>query len=81
VGFLAFAPRAAWAALGGAVAAVCATLPIVALVAALGGSFVPGGPAPAAAVGLAVLAWVGGAVGVASGRVASYPWRNAPSSK
>jgi len=75
VALLALAPRAAWAALGGAVVLVFAALPIVAVVAALGGSFVPGGPAPAAAVVLAAAAWLGGLGAVAAGRVAPYPWR------
>ena len=68
------APRAAWAALGGAVVLVFATIPIVAVVAALGGRFVPGGPAPEAAVVLAALAWIAGLGVVAAGRVAPYPW-------
>jgi len=74
VALLAFAPRAAWAALGGAVVLVFATIPIVAVVAALGGRFVPGGPAPEAAVVLAALAWIAGLGVVAAGRVAPYPW-------
>ena len=75
VALLAFAPRAAWAALGGAVVLVFASIPIVAAVAALGGPFVPDGPAPEAAVVLAALAWLGGLGVVATGRVAPYPWR------
>jgi hypothetical protein len=72
---LAVASRAAWAALGGAVVLVFASIPIVAVAAALGGSFAPGGPAPGAAVVLAALAWLGGLGIVGSGRAAPYPWR------
>jgi hypothetical protein len=74
VALLALAPRAAWAALGGGVALALATVPIVALVAALGGPVVPGGPAPAAAVVLAAIAWAAGAVALGTGRIAAYPW-------
>ena len=52
---LALVPRAAWAAAGGGLALVLAAVPIVAVVAALGGPFVPGGPAPEAAVVLAAM--------------------------
>ena len=72
---LAVAPRAAWAALGGAVVLVFSSIPIVAVVVAVGGSFAPGGPAPGAAVILAALAWLGGLGIVGSGRAARYPWR------
>jgi hypothetical protein len=74
VALLAFTPRAAWAAVGGGVALVFATVPIVATVAALGGRFVPGGPAPEVAVVLAAFAWLGGVILAAAGRVAPYPW-------
>jgi hypothetical protein len=75
VALLAFRPRAAWAAAGGGVAVVFGTIPIVAVVTALGGGMVPGGPAPPPAVVLAFLAWLGGALAAASGRVAAFPWR------
>ncbi len=71
---LAFRPQAAWAAAGGAVAVVFGAIPIVAVVAALGGGFAPGGPAPLAAIMMAAGAWLGGAIVAASGRVAAYPW-------
>lgn len=74
---LAVAPRAAWAAAGGAAALVFLALPIVAVVAALGGEPGPGRAAPPVAVGLALLAWAGGAVAAASDRVVAYPWRRA----
>ena len=71
---LALVPRAAWAAAGGGLALVFAAVPIVAVVAALGGPFVPGGPAPEAAIVLAAIAWALGAFLVGAGRVAPYPW-------
>ena len=71
---LALVPRAAWAAAGGGLALVLAALPIVAVVAALGGPFVPGAPAPEAAVVLAAVAWALGVFLVGAGRVAPYPW-------
>ncbi len=74
VALLAFAPRAAWAAVGGGLALVFATVPIIATVAALGGRFAGGGPAPPAAIVLAGLAWLGGVLVVAAGRLAPYPW-------
>jgi hypothetical protein len=74
---LVLAPRIAWAALGGGAALAFAAIPIVALVTALGGPFVPGGPAPEAAVVLAGLAWLAGVLLVGSGRVAPFPWRPA----
>ncbi len=72
---LALVPRAAWALAGGGLALALAALPIVAVVAALGGPFVPGGPAPEAAVVLAALAWAAGVFVVGAGRIAPYPWR------
>ena len=78
VALLALAPRAAWAGVGGGLALVLAGVPIVALVVALGGSVVPGGPAPAPAVVLAALAWAAGCAVLAAGRVAPYPWRQEP---
>jgi len=75
VAVLALVPRAAWVSIGGSLALVFAAIPIVALVTALGGPFVPGGPAPEAAVVLAAVAWVAGAFLVGAGRVAPYPWR------
>ena len=74
VALLAVWPRFAWAATGAGMALVFAAIPIVALVAALGGPFVPAGSAPEAAVVLAILAWLGGLIVVGSGRVAPYPW-------
>jgi hypothetical protein len=74
VACLALVPRVAWAAGGGGVALALAAMPIVAVVAAVGGPVVPGGPAPEAAVVLAVVAWIGGVLLVASGRIAPYPW-------
>ncbi len=71
---LVLVPRAAWAAAGGGLALVLAAVPIVAVVAALGGPFVPGGPASEAAVVLAAIAWAFGAFLVGAGRVAPYPW-------
>ncbi len=75
VALLALVPRAAWASIGGGLALAFATLPIVALVAALGGPIVPGGPAPWGAIVLAAVAWTLGAYLVGAGRVAPYPWR------
>ena len=75
IAVLALVPRAAWVSIGGSLALVFAAIPIVALVTALGGPFVPGGPAPEAAVVLAAVAWVAGAFLVGAGRVAPYPWR------
>ncbi len=72
---LAFLPRAAWVAAGGGLAVVFGAIPIVAAVTALGGGFVPGGPAPLAAIVLAGVAWLVGASLAASGRVVAYPWR------
>jgi hypothetical protein len=74
VAVLAVVPRAAWASIGGGLALVLAAIPIVAVVAALGGPFVPGAPAPEAAVVLAALAWASGAFLVGAGRIAPYPW-------
>jgi hypothetical protein len=72
---LAARPRLAWAGLGGGLALAAAAIPIVAVVAALGDPIAPGGPAPAPAVVLAVLAWCAGALLLGSGRLARYPWR------
>ena len=72
---LAFLPRAAWVAAGGGLTVVFGAIPIVAAVTALGGGFVPGGPAPLAAIVLAGVAWLVGASLAASGRVVAYPWR------
>jgi len=71
---LAFRPAAAWAAAGGAVAVVFAAIPIVAVVAAAGGGPAPGSPAPPVAIVMTAGAWLGGALGAASGRVVAYPW-------
>jgi hypothetical protein len=71
---LAFQPRVAWAAAGGATAVAFAAIPVTAVVAALGGGVAPGGPAPLAAVVLALAAWLAGAVAAASGRLIAYPW-------
>ncbi len=75
VAVLGVLPPVAWASIGGGIALVFAAIPIVAVVAALGGPFVPGGPAPEAAVVLAAGAWTAGAILVAAGRIAPYPWR------
>ena len=75
VAVLALLPPVAWASIGGGTALAFGAIPIVAIVAALGGPFVPGGPAPEAAVILAAVAWTAGAVLVAAGRIAPYPWR------
>jgi hypothetical protein len=61
--------------IGGSLALVFAAIPIVAVVAALGGPFDPAGPAPEAAVVLAAIAWTAGVLLVGAGRVAPYPWR------
>jgi hypothetical protein len=74
VAALAAMPRLAWAAAGAGLTVVFAAIPIVAIVTAIGGPVVPGDPMPAAVV-LGALAWVGGLVAVASGRVAPFPWR------
>ena len=71
---LVFRPVAAWAAAGGAVVVVFAAIPIVAVVAALGGSLAPGTAAPPVAIVMTVGAWLGGALGAASGRAVAYPW-------
>jgi hypothetical protein len=71
---LAARPRLAWVGLGGGLALAAASVPIVAVVAALGDPIVPGRPAPAPTVVLAALAWCAGALLLGSGRLARYPW-------
>jgi hypothetical protein len=71
---LALAPRAAWALAGGGLSLAVAAIPIVAVVTALGGPVVPGGPAPEAAVVLAALAWGAGVLLAGAGRGVAYPW-------
>jgi hypothetical protein len=75
VAVLALLPAIAWASVGGGIALAFGAIPIVAVVAALGGPFVPGGPAPEAAIVLAAIAWLSGALLVGTGRIAPYPWR------
>jgi hypothetical protein len=71
---LAVRPQAAWAAAGGGVAVIFGAIPIVAVVAALGGGFAPGSPAPLGAIVIAGGAWLGGVLVAASGRVVACPW-------
>jgi hypothetical protein len=71
---LALAPRVAWALVGGGLSLAVAAIPIVAVVTALGGPVVPGGPAPESAVVLAALAWGAGVLFASTGRGVAYPW-------
>ena len=76
VAVLALLPPIAWASIGGGIALAFAAIPIVAVVAALGGPFVPGAPgargcdrpgrrSPGASAPSSS----------AAGRIAPYPWR------
>ncbi len=75
---MARAPRLAWASAGGLVAVIAVAIPGVAALAALGVGARPGGPAPVALIVLAALAWCGGALLAASGRLIERPWRAGP---
>jgi hypothetical protein len=71
-------PRLAWASAGGLAAVIGFAIPGIAALAAMGVAVRPGGPAPAAVIVLAALAWCGGAAVAAGGRLVAQPWRARP---